>query len=259
MPARSIMPGPWGYSYGAAAEWYQGRLRCAAACSTCRLLPAGGGDNARRTVSIRPSSQSWSAKSRSRTSCGGSPASSRSPAFVNRGNVGSFQDAVALSQRPAVLRRRHRRTCGGAHYYSRPGVSANLEQQITETIWRVLARRLGRRQRSSLGFRRHRPHRPAAPDQRQAWGRPDDKIGVAGVIDGLRRRHVAYFAAGGLGILIGDGALDLRPREDPRDLLLLRPHTWSSVTFDYQFVADPAYNAARGPVNIFAGRLHAEF
>lgn len=28
---------------------------------------------------------------------------------------------------------------------------------------------------------------------------------------------------------------------------------------DYQFVANPAYNADRGPINIFAGRVHFQF
>jgi high affinity Mn2+ porin len=34
-----------------------------------------------------------------------------------------------------------------------------------------------------------------------------------------------------------------------------------SFTFnaDYQLIADPAYNADRGPVSIFSGRLHGEF
>ena len=40
----------------------------------------------------------------------------------------------------------------------------------------------------------------------KVWGRPDDKIGVGGVINGLSPEARAYFAAGGLGILIGDGA-----------------------------------------------------
>ena len=31
------------------------------------------------------------------------------------------------------------------------------------------------------------------------------------------------------------------------------------LTFDYQFLANPAYNADRGPVNIFAGRAHWQF
>jgi high affinity Mn2+ porin len=31
------------------------------------------------------------------------------------------------------------------------------------------------------------------------------------------------------------------------------------LTVDYQFVQNPAYNHARGPVNLFALRLHSEF
>jgi high affinity Mn2+ porin len=31
------------------------------------------------------------------------------------------------------------------------------------------------------------------------------------------------------------------------------------LTADYQFIANPAYNADRGPVSIFSGRLHGEF
>jgi hypothetical protein len=34
---------------------------------------------------------------------------------------------------------------------------------------------------------------------------------------------------------------------------------WATLSFDYQFVADPADNADSGPVSIFATRLHAEF
>jgi hypothetical protein len=31
------------------------------------------------------------------------------------------------------------------------------------------------------------------------------------------------------------------------------------MTFDYQFIANPGYNADRGPVSLFAARLHGEF
>jgi high affinity Mn2+ porin len=31
------------------------------------------------------------------------------------------------------------------------------------------------------------------------------------------------------------------------------------LAFDYQFVANPAYNSDRGPVNIFASRFHFQF
>jgi high affinity Mn2+ porin len=40
-----------------------------------------------------------------------------------------------------------------------------------------------------------------------AWGRPDDRIGIAGVLNQISADHANYLAAGGLGILVGDGAL----------------------------------------------------
>ena len=40
------------------------------------------------------------------------------------------------------------------------------------------------------------------------WGRPNDTIGLAGVINGLAPIHAAYFEAGGMGIVIGDGQLN---------------------------------------------------
>jgi high affinity Mn2+ porin len=92
-----------------------------------------------------------------------------------------------------------------------------------------------------------------------AWGRPDDKIGVAGVVEGLSPIARAYFAAGGLGILIGDGQLNYRPEQILEAYYAYRLNQWATLTFDYQFIVNPGYNADRGPVSIFAGRLHAEF
>ena len=43
-----------------------------------------------------------------------------------------------------------------------------------------------------------------------SWGRPHDHIGLGGVIEALSSEARAYFAAGGLGILIGDGRLNYR-------------------------------------------------
>jgi high affinity Mn2+ porin len=82
---------------------------------------------------------------------------------------------------------------------------------------------------------------------------------VAGLIEGLSPEARAYFAAGGLGILIGDGALNYQPEKILEIYYSYSLNSWASLTLDYQFVDDPAYNADRGPVHIFAGRLHAEF
>ena len=90
-------------------------------------------------------------------------------------------------------------------------------------------------------------------------GRPNDTIGAAGVLDGLSAEARTYFAAGGLGILIGDSALNYRPERIVEAYYSFGLNTWSSLTFDYQFVDNPAYNADRGPVNIFAGRCTPRF
>ena len=33
----------------------------------------------------------------------------------------------------------------------------------------------------------------------------------------------------------------------------------TKLTFDYQFIANPGYNADRGPANVFAARAHWQF
>jgi high affinity Mn2+ porin len=92
-----------------------------------------------------------------------------------------------------------------------------------------------------------------------AWGRADDKVGVAGVVEGLSPIARAYFAAGGLGILIGDGQLNYRPEQILEAYYAYSLNRWATLTFDYQFINNPGYNADRGPVSVFSGRLHAQF
>lgn len=92
-----------------------------------------------------------------------------------------------------------------------------------------------------------------------AWGRPDNKIGVAGVAEGLSPISHAYFAAGSLGILIGDGQLNYRPEQILEIYYAYSVNKWATLTFDFQFVDNPRYNADRGPVSIFCSRLHTQF
>jgi high affinity Mn2+ porin len=92
------------------------------------------------------------------------------------------------------------------------------------------------------------------------WGRSDDTIGIAGIINGLAPNHISYLAAGGLGILVGDGALPNYGLEQIVEAYYSYAFTETTkVTLDYQFIANPGYNADRGPVNVFAGRFHTQF
>ena len=92
-----------------------------------------------------------------------------------------------------------------------------------------------------------------------SWGRPNDTVGIAGVINGLDQSHQNYFAAGGLGILVGDGQLKYGAEKvfETYYNYALTPST--KLGLDYQFIANPAYNTERGPTNLFAGRIHWQF
>jgi high affinity Mn2+ porin len=91
------------------------------------------------------------------------------------------------------------------------------------------------------------------------WRRPQDTVGVAGVINGISAAHRQYLAAGGLGITIGDGALDYGAERIVETYYNWKIAKHFQLAADYQFAPDPAYNHARGPVNLFALRYHTEF
>ncbi len=91
------------------------------------------------------------------------------------------------------------------------------------------------------------------------WGRPDDVIGIGGAINALSKDHRDFIAAGGLGILIGDGALNYRRERILESYYAYALNKQITLTADYQLITNPAYNADRGPVSVFSGRFHGEF
>jgi len=91
------------------------------------------------------------------------------------------------------------------------------------------------------------------------WGRPDDVIGIGGAINALSKDHRDFIAAGGLGVLIGDGALNYRRERIFETYYAYALNKQLTLTADYQLITNPAYNADRGPVSVFSGRFHGEF
>jgi high affinity Mn2+ porin len=91
------------------------------------------------------------------------------------------------------------------------------------------------------------------------WGRPDDVIGIGGAINALSRDHRDFLAVGGLGVLVGDGALNYRRERILETYYAYALNKQLTLTGDYQLITNPAYNADRGPVHVFSGRLHGEF
>ena len=91
------------------------------------------------------------------------------------------------------------------------------------------------------------------------WGRANDTIGIGGAVNGLSQAHRDFLAAGGLGLLIGDGQLNYRPEQIFETYYAYAVRDGFTVTGDYQLITNPAYNADRGPVSVFSARLHGEF
>jgi high affinity Mn2+ porin len=247
----------WGYTYGAAAEWYQGHWTLRAGVFDLSATPAGGVSPA--AYGLDPTFDQFQlvGEIEARYDLWGQPGKIKATGFLSRGRAGDFADAIALADltgQPADIN-------AVRHYTSRPGVSLNLEQQVTET--------LGVFARAGWADGNVEPWDFTDIDRTlsggvslsgKLWGRPDDTIGVAGVVNGIASIHEAFFDAGGLGILIGDGQLPHAGLEQIMETYYsyaLSPSTRLSV--DYQFIANPAYNTDRGPVNVFSGRIHWQF
>jgi high affinity Mn2+ porin len=177
--------------------------------------------------------------------------------------MGDFQDAIAMATTPgnAFFGDPSNALASVRIYRNRPGVSLNLEQQVND--WIGVFARAGWADGAVEPWDFtdiDRTVQAGASIAGKQWGRPDDTVGVAGIINGLDPVHAAYFAAGGMGILIGDGSLPSYGLEQIIEAYYSYTITQSlKATFDYQFIANPAYNTTRGPVNAFAGRLHVTF
>lgn len=91
------------------------------------------------------------------------------------------------------------------------------------------------------------------------WGRSDDSVGVAFMQNTLSAQRRRFLASGGTSFFIGDGYLDYKPETIVETFYSRSVARDAWVTLDYQHVANPAYNAARGLVNVVAVRFHVDF
>ncbi len=249
----------WGFTYGAAAEWYQGDWTVRGGLFDQSTVP--------NSADLDTSFQQfqWVGEVERRYELWGQPGKIAITGFLTRARMGSFADAIALAQ-----------ATGGppisppyAQYRSRGGVSLNLEQQITGD--------LGVFARAGWADGDVEPYDFADIDRTAAaglsltgkqWGRPDDTFRIAGVVNGITKIHEQFLNDGGLGILVGDGML---PHPGPEQIIETNytlPVSYFKLTLDYQFIVNPGYNqiaarprsSARGCTAIFscAGRGAAQ-
>jgi hypothetical protein len=97
-----------------------------------------------------------------------------------------------------------------------------------------------------------------------SWARSSDTIGISMMQNGLSSYRKNYLQAGGVSYFIGDYA-------GPTQTISYSPERIGEIYYNamlvknvllgvnFQHIQNPAYNSARGPVNIASFRIHAEF
>lgn len=91
------------------------------------------------------------------------------------------------------------------------------------------------------------------------WSRSQDIIGIATGFNGISSSHSSYLAHGGLGFIIGDGALRYAPEQLIEIFYNFRFSHNLAISADFQEFWNPAYNADRGHISVFSLRFHADF
>ena len=188
----------------------------------------------------------------------GQPGKVRLFAFRNHANMGNFDDALAYQRANAAATpdlANVRRT------QNKVGAGLNIEQSISDNIG--VFGRFGFNNGKTETYQFAEADRSVSGGisiKGALWRRDKDTVGIAVANTTISNAHRNYLAAGGLGAFIGDGKLPHYRSERLLEAyynLALNSH--ASLAADYQHISNPAYNADRGPVNIFALRLHADY
>jgi high affinity Mn2+ porin len=240
----------WGFSYGAAVEWYQGNWALRTGLFDLSIVP--------NSAELDPRFEQFQFvyELEHRHELWGQPGKVAVTGFLSRARMGSFNDAILLAQQTGSTPN----TADVRRYTSRPGVDLNVEQQIMPDVG--LFSRVGWADGRVEPFDFTDIDRTASGGVSlggKLWGRPDDTIGLAGVVNGISSEHIAYLNAGGLGILVGDGQLPHPGLEQILETYYKLPVGSWQVTGDYQFIVNPGYNRDRGPVSVISLRLRTQF
>jgi carbohydrate-selective porin OprB len=179
--------------------------------------------------------------------------------YLNHANMGSYEEAIRdfkdgeTAPVPNIISTRRQ----GRHKY---GFGLNFEQELSSQ-WGVFGR-LGWSDGHNESFAYTECDRTAlfgAFTKGDQWHRRNDRAGVAFVANGIVAAHQQYLALGGVGFLLGDGGLTYGTEKIVEGFYTA--HLWRGffISPDIQYINNPGYNMARGPVTVLGGRFHVDF
>jgi high affinity Mn2+ porin len=241
----------WGYTAGAALEWYQGAWALRGGLFDLSTVP--------NSVHLDPGFHEFQSvlEVERRHEIAALPGRVALTVFDSRGRMGLLNDAVQRAESTgtavdiAAVRR----------YRSRSGASLGLEQQLATDLGLFV--RLGKAGGNVEAYEFTDIDRTVSAGvtlQGTRWHRSHDTLGLAAINNGISAARERYLNAGGLGILVGDGRL---PHPGPEQIIetyySLSVLQAAHLSVDYQWINHPGYNRDRGPVSVVSVRLHAQF
>lgn len=239
----------WGYTIGAALEYYVADWTLRGAVFDLSNVP--------NSPHLDPGAHEFQmvAELERRFDLSGAPGRALLTFYQSRGRMAllaaAIDQAQATGATPDVALARQ--------YRSRSGIHLSVEQSLTENLGAYV--RVGAASGDVEAYEFTDVDRALAVGaalQGVRWGRKSDIVGLAMLANRASAARQQYLAAGGLGILVGDGRLPNPGAEQIAEgyyRVGLGEHM--HLTLDLQRIINPAFNHDRGPVSIFALRLHA--
>ena len=179
--------------------------------------------------------------------------------FTNFANMGDYHQAIDLflaGKTPTPEIDAHPRRVSLKY-----GFGLNVEQEFTDDLRGFMRAGWNEGQHETWNYTECDQTVALGGDLRGTlWSRPQDKFGLAFVVNGISRNHRRYLELGGLGFDLGDGRLTYGS-EKIMECYYNFPIALHSGIFgalDLQYVDNQGYNRDRGPVVIPGLRLHVE-
>jgi hypothetical protein len=176
-------------------------------------------------------------------------------AYRNQGRMGDYRDAMAFGALTGTAPNTVLNDTPGRVKY---GFGINIEQPLANGGDTGLFARLGWANGTNSNWSYTESDRHASIGMQVSgknWSREDDAAGIAFGLNGITSSHQHYLQQGGIGMLVGDGALNYGLEQVMEAYYRIQIGKYVQLSPDFQYIWNPAYNKDRGPIQVYGMRL----
>ena len=177
--------------------------------------------------------------------------------FINHARLGNYKEAndaylSGQDKQPDITLHRHGTV--------KPGFAVNFEQDLPRNFRVYLRAGWNDGSYESFTFSEMNNTISFGSDlSGDYWHRKDDRVGSAVVNSGLAHDHSRYLALGGVGFMLGDGALNYGRETVSETYYTAHAFGGLYVAAQISFVNNPGFNRDRGPIIVPGLRAHIDF